>query len=343
MAAMYLSHGHGGHHAGGVALAALWLGLAGYFGWHAAASVGRVRQAWVGVPAGKGALVAPRGPTAVGGTGRARRDERPDGGDVPHRALIRGRPESLHELGRIADVGRSAPSTRRSRRRTSSARVRARSRRSLWVGRRRAPGGAGRPLAPANFSAQSRTPPDHPPSPEMRGAAGSVGVGTLQTARKPRAPHQAAPWGAGPPRIHGERITQCRHLLFCHALLRRIFTAVLLLVAVVVLAHDPRPAVDLTGLLVRRPVGRLVDQRAPSSTRAPRCTGTTPSTSCARRAAAPPSRRPTGSGRRSGSSAAATPRATSSCTTRPIASPSGPSPPTCTRKAPVPACGVWDW
>jgi uncharacterized protein DUF5134 len=59
MAAMYLSHGHGGHHAGGVALAALWLGLAGYFGWHAAASVGRVQQAWAGVPAGKGALVAP--------------------------------------------------------------------------------------------------------------------------------------------------------------------------------------------------------------------------------------------------------------------------------------------
>ena len=142
MAAMYLSHGHGGHHAGGVALAALWLGLAGYFGWHAAASVGRVQQAWAGVPAGDGAVVAPPGPAAVGGAGRARRDERPDGGDVPHRALIRGRPESLHELGRIADVGRSAPSTRRSRRRTSSARVRARSRRSLWVGRRRAPGGA---------------------------------------------------------------------------------------------------------------------------------------------------------------------------------------------------------
>jgi uncharacterized protein DUF5134 len=59
MAAMYLSHGHGGHHAGGVALAALWLGLAGYFGWHAAASVGRVQQAWAGVPAGEGAVVAP--------------------------------------------------------------------------------------------------------------------------------------------------------------------------------------------------------------------------------------------------------------------------------------------
>jgi hypothetical protein len=59
MAAMYLSHAHGSHHAGVVAIAALWLGLAGYFGWHAAASVGRVQQAWAGVPAGKGALVAP--------------------------------------------------------------------------------------------------------------------------------------------------------------------------------------------------------------------------------------------------------------------------------------------
>ena len=34
-------------------------------------------------------------------------------------------------------------------------------------------------------------------------------------------------------------------LSFCHALVRRVFTAVLLLAAVVVLAHDPRPAVDL--------------------------------------------------------------------------------------------------
>ena len=59
MAAMYLSHAHGSHHAGAVAIAALWLGLAGYFGWHAAASVGRVQQAWAGVPAGEGALVAP--------------------------------------------------------------------------------------------------------------------------------------------------------------------------------------------------------------------------------------------------------------------------------------------
>jgi hypothetical protein len=59
MAAMYLSHAHGSHHTGTVVIAALWLGLAGYFGWHAAASVGRVQQAWAGVPAGKGALVAP--------------------------------------------------------------------------------------------------------------------------------------------------------------------------------------------------------------------------------------------------------------------------------------------
>jgi hypothetical protein len=58
MAAMYLSHSHGGHHAGAVALAALWLGLAGYFGWHAAAGVGRLQQVWVG-PAGEGAVVAP--------------------------------------------------------------------------------------------------------------------------------------------------------------------------------------------------------------------------------------------------------------------------------------------
>ena len=37
-------------------------------------------------------------------------------------------------------------------------------------------------------------------------------------------------------------------LSFCHALIRRVFAAVLLLAAVVVLAHDPRPAVDLKGL-----------------------------------------------------------------------------------------------
>jgi len=37
-------------------------------------------------------------------------------------------------------------------------------------------------------------------------------------------------------------------LSFCHALVRRVFTAVLLLAAVVVLAHDPRPAVDLKAL-----------------------------------------------------------------------------------------------
>jgi len=59
MAAMYLSHASGGQHASGLLLAALWLGLAGYFGWHAAASVGRVQQAWSGVPTGEGAVVAP--------------------------------------------------------------------------------------------------------------------------------------------------------------------------------------------------------------------------------------------------------------------------------------------
>ena len=37
-------------------------------------------------------------------------------------------------------------------------------------------------------------------------------------------------------------------LSFCHALVRRVFTAVLLLAAVVVLAHDPRAAVDLKAL-----------------------------------------------------------------------------------------------
>jgi hypothetical protein len=35
-------------------------------------------------------------------------------------------------------------------------------------------------------------------------------------------------------------------LSFCPALVRRVIAAVLLLAAVVVLAHDPRPAVDLT-------------------------------------------------------------------------------------------------
>ena len=59
MAAMYLSHAHGSHHAGTVAIAALWLGLAGYFGWHVAASARRAQQAWVGAPAGDGAVVAP--------------------------------------------------------------------------------------------------------------------------------------------------------------------------------------------------------------------------------------------------------------------------------------------
>ena len=59
MAAMYLSHGHGGHHASGLVLAALWLALAGYFGWHAVASVGQAQRAWTRVPAGAAALVAP--------------------------------------------------------------------------------------------------------------------------------------------------------------------------------------------------------------------------------------------------------------------------------------------
>jgi hypothetical protein len=59
MAAMYLSHAHGSHHTGTVVIAALWLGLAGYFGWHAAASARRVQQAWVGAPARDGAVVAP--------------------------------------------------------------------------------------------------------------------------------------------------------------------------------------------------------------------------------------------------------------------------------------------
>jgi hypothetical protein len=58
MAAMYLSHGHGGHHAGGFAVAALWLALAGYFGWHAVASAGRVQRAWVAAPA-DGVVIAP--------------------------------------------------------------------------------------------------------------------------------------------------------------------------------------------------------------------------------------------------------------------------------------------
>ncbi len=61
MAAMYLSHGHGGHHAGTVALAALWLGLAGYFGWHAVANAGRLQQARA-VAAGDGVVVAPPAP-----------------------------------------------------------------------------------------------------------------------------------------------------------------------------------------------------------------------------------------------------------------------------------------
>jgi Domain of unknown function (DUF5134) len=51
MAAMYLSHGDGGHHAGGFAIAAVWLALAGYFGWHLVASAGRVQRGWVGPPA----------------------------------------------------------------------------------------------------------------------------------------------------------------------------------------------------------------------------------------------------------------------------------------------------
>lgn len=58
MAAMYLSHGHSGHHASGFAIAALWLTLAGYFGWHAVVSAGRVQQAWVGAPA-DGVVLAP--------------------------------------------------------------------------------------------------------------------------------------------------------------------------------------------------------------------------------------------------------------------------------------------
>ncbi len=59
MAAMYLSHGSGGHPAGSVPVAALWLGLAGYFGWHAAASAGSARQAWTGSTRSDGVLMAP--------------------------------------------------------------------------------------------------------------------------------------------------------------------------------------------------------------------------------------------------------------------------------------------
>lgn len=44
MAAMYLSRGHGGHHVGSVATAALWLAFAGYFGWHAGAGAGRLQR-----------------------------------------------------------------------------------------------------------------------------------------------------------------------------------------------------------------------------------------------------------------------------------------------------------
>jgi uncharacterized protein DUF5134 len=58
MAAMYLSHGFGGHHAGAVPLAAAWLSFAGYFGWHATASAGRARQAWTGGSA-TGPVLAP--------------------------------------------------------------------------------------------------------------------------------------------------------------------------------------------------------------------------------------------------------------------------------------------
>jgi len=58
MAAMYLSHIGGGHHAESVAVAALWLGLAGYFGWHTVTSAVRVQQ----LPmrgAGVGTVIAP--------------------------------------------------------------------------------------------------------------------------------------------------------------------------------------------------------------------------------------------------------------------------------------------
>jgi hypothetical protein len=58
MAAMYLSHVRGGHHVESVAVAALWLGLAGYFGWHAATSAVRVQQARLR-GAAVGAVLAP--------------------------------------------------------------------------------------------------------------------------------------------------------------------------------------------------------------------------------------------------------------------------------------------
>jgi hypothetical protein len=60
MAAMYLSHDLGGHHASGFGVAALWLALAGYFGWHAAASAARAQQAWVRAPADGVVLARPR-------------------------------------------------------------------------------------------------------------------------------------------------------------------------------------------------------------------------------------------------------------------------------------------
>ena len=58
MAAMYVGHLGGGHHAESVAVAALWLGLAGYFGWHAATSAIRDPQARMR-SAGDGAVIAP--------------------------------------------------------------------------------------------------------------------------------------------------------------------------------------------------------------------------------------------------------------------------------------------
>jgi Domain of unknown function (DUF5134) len=58
MAAMYLGHLRGGHHAESVAVAALWLGLAGYFGWHATTSAIRGPQARMS-GAGDGAVIAP--------------------------------------------------------------------------------------------------------------------------------------------------------------------------------------------------------------------------------------------------------------------------------------------
>src|SRR5690348_16144378 len=77
----------------------------------------------------------------------------------------------------------------------------------------------------------------------MRGAAGGVGVGTHGQPGDSAALTQAGPGEGDRPGSTGSG-SPMSCLSFCRALARRASAAVLLVATVVVLAHNPRPAVE---------------------------------------------------------------------------------------------------